>query len=176
MPPSPIDLDHYLAQIGRDISLRTLCLLQRQGQVLLGCRKGNFGKGKYSGIGGKVEAGETIEQATVRETAEEVGVEPLGLEPVATLTFLFPQMDEPASWNQQVCVFTSYHWRGTPTESEEMAPAWFAPSQVPYDRMWADAPLWLPRVLAGETLRGFFLFGRDSAIYQHRLVESSGLL
>ncbi|NKB69668.1 MAG: NUDIX domain-containing protein [Candidatus Latescibacteria bacterium] len=173
MPAPPIHLDAYLTQIQNQLSVRTLCLLQQGNQVLLGRRKGAFGKGKYSGIGGKVEAGETVPQAAVRETVEEIGVEPLAIEPVATLTFLFPQMDEPENWNQQVHVFTGHTWRGTPTESAEMAPAWFTPEQIPYDRMWADAPLWLPRVLAGEKLKGYFIFDRDSALYQHRLMTGN---
>jgi 8-oxo-dGTP pyrophosphatase MutT (NUDIX family) len=40
-------------------------------------KKRGFGNGKYNGFGGKVENGETIQQAAIRETIEESGLTPL---------------------------------------------------------------------------------------------------
>ena len=43
-----------------------------ENKILLGKRKKKgFGQGKWLGLGGKVEAGETIEQAMIRECEEE---------------------------------------------------------------------------------------------------------
>jgi len=42
---------------------RTLCFLMRgnpPSEVLLGFKKTGFGAGKYTGVGGKVEAGESM--------------------------------------------------------------------------------------------------------------------
>jgi|EndMetStandDraft_5_1072996.scaffolds.fasta_scaffold30162_2 8-oxo-dGTP diphosphatase len=50
-------------------------LLLKDGKVLLGKRKGSHGSGEYAGIGGHLEYGETCEQAILRETAEECGVQ-----------------------------------------------------------------------------------------------------
>ena len=70
----------------------TLCLLVREGEVLLAMKKRGFGAGRWNGVGGKCLPGETIEQATVREAEEEIGVKinPVHLEKVATLSFYFP--------------------------------------------------------------------------------------
>ena len=42
--------------------------------ICLAMKKRGFGKGRWNGVGGKVEAGETIEAAAMREAREEIGV------------------------------------------------------------------------------------------------------
>jgi 8-oxo-dGTP pyrophosphatase MutT (NUDIX family) len=142
----------------------TLCLLVRGNppqEVLLGMKKARFGAGKYNGFGGKVEDGESIAQAAARETREEAGVDvrPEDLERVAHMTFLFPYKPE---WEQVVHVYTARTWRGTPRESDEMVPAWFAVQDIPYGQMWDDDLYWLPRVLAGERVRAIFTYRADN--------------
>eukprot|EP00056_Hartaetosiga_gracilis_P017259 m.6783 g.6783 ORF g.6783 m.6783 type:complete len:151 (-) comp5533_c0_seq1:454-906(-) len=39
-------------------------------RILLGMKKRGFGKGKFNGFGGKLEKGETVEEAAVRELQE----------------------------------------------------------------------------------------------------------
>jgi len=53
----------------------TLCIIHQHPKILLGMKKRGHGEGKWNGFGGKVEEGETIEEATRRETKEESGVE-----------------------------------------------------------------------------------------------------
>lgn len=142
----------------------TLCLPVRcclGGAVLLGLKKRGFGQGYYTGFGGKVEPGETILAAAVRELAEESGLvaEPPALIGRGTLTFCFPA--KPA-WDQQVHLFLVERWSGRPVETGEMAPAWFPLSQLPYDRMWSDARYWLPPVLAGQVLAATITFAADN--------------
>jgi hypothetical protein len=43
--------------------------------VLLGLKQRGFGTGKWNGFGGKVEKGEEIRDAAVREMKEEAGIE-----------------------------------------------------------------------------------------------------
>ena len=54
------------------------------------------------------------------------------------LTFVFADADVP--W--EVHVFYATAWSGEPTESDEMAPAWFDVAALPFDRMWADDRVW----------------------------------
>lgn len=138
----------------------TVCLLLRPGEVLLGFKKVRFGAGKYAGIGGGVEMGETPEAAAVRELAEEIGVtvEAAQLQPGGVVTFLFPA--RPA-WNQTVHIYTLTQWRGEPGESEEVRPGWFPASALPLERMWADAAHWLPQVLAGQKVRLECVYAED---------------
>ena len=65
----------------------TLCLLKRDNKILLAMKKRGFGKGKYNGIGGKIENNETPEQAMIRETQEEINVTPIKYEKVGIVEF-----------------------------------------------------------------------------------------
>ncbi len=142
----------------------TLCYLVRGEpvrEVLLGRKKAGFGAGRYVGVGGKVEPGESVVHAAVRELWEETGVQAgeADLIPVAHLTFLFPYRP---SWDHLVHAFLVPHWQGEPTESEEMEPAWFPVETIPFDRMWDDSVYWLPHVLSGRRVRATFVFGEDN--------------
>jgi 8-oxo-dGTP pyrophosphatase MutT (NUDIX family) len=142
----------------------TLCLLvwgDPPTDILLGLKKAGFGAGKYNGFGGKVEPGETITRAAVREVEEEVGliVSEDDLQPVGRLTFLFPA--RPA-WDRVTHVFLVTAWQGVPTESTEMRPTWFAVDDVPFDHMWQGDVHWIPRILAGERIQGSVTFGEDN--------------
>ncbi len=130
-------------------------------EILLGHKKTGLGAGKIGGIGGKVEPGETVAAAAIREMEEETGVRVAEKDLVyaARLDFLFPYKPE---WGQRVHAYLATRWQGEPTESGEMAPVWFAIEDIPYGRMWQDSAHWLPRILAGERLRGWFVFGPDN--------------
>lgn len=129
--------------------------------VLLGYKKKGFGQGKFTGFGGKVEAGETVLEAAIRELAEETGLRmlPEQLHPAAVLAFRFPNQN---NWSQDVYVFTTVFDAQEPAESEEMRPQWFPFDRLPYKQMWADGRHWLPRILAGERFRARFIFKPDN--------------
>lgn len=63
----------------------TVGFLLRGDEVLLGYKKRGFGVGKYSGIGGKLEKGETLDQCMIRETLEEIKVNIRRLEKVGSI-------------------------------------------------------------------------------------------
>ena len=73
-----------------DLPKKTLMLLVRDDKVLLGLKGRGVGKGKIVAVGGGVEDGETIRAAAIRETMEEIGVEPKNVVAVADLNFVFP--------------------------------------------------------------------------------------
>ena len=129
--------------------------------MLLGLKKRGFGEGKLNGFGGKIRPGESPEEAVVREVEEEarVVVDRADLQAVGTLTFVFPF--EPA-FDHLVHVFTTDAWCGEPQETAEMAPEWTALDRLPFHRMWADDPHWLPLVLDGRRVEARFTFASDN--------------
>lgn len=144
---------------------RTLLLLVRNDEVLLAMKKRGFGAGKWNGVGGKLEPGETIEQALVRECQEEIGVTPLVYKKVAEHDFINDSATDP--WNMYVYAYICTEWEGKPNETEEMAPKWFNISQIPYESMWDDDEHWLPRVLKGEKVKGVFTFDENDRMLTH---------
>lgn len=139
----------------------TLCFLVTERKILLGMKKTGFGQGKYNGFGGKIQQGETVRHATVRELEEESGikVKEEQLELVGTLDFIFPASPQ---LRHDVHIFLARIWQGQPVETEEMKPQWFLFSDIPYDEMWQDDLYWLPKVLAGEKITGTVLFADNN--------------
>lgn len=110
-------------------------LVVSDGKVLSGTRHNDFGYGLICGPGGHVEAGETAEQAAIRETQEEFGITPknlipLGKGPVEQDTKLTPDL------------FLCLEWEGEPScddlemvnpqfrtleELEQLKPSMFQP-------------------------------------------------
>lgn len=67
----------------------TLCMIFDDKKVLLGMKKRGFGSGLWNGFGGKVDPGETIEQAAIRELHEERRVLATKLEKRGIVEFSF---------------------------------------------------------------------------------------
>ena len=152
----------------QSLSQRTATFLIKDNKVLLGYKKTGFGSGNYLGIGGKVETGESLEQASQRELEEEIKVVNSELEKVAELTFLFP---EKPSWSQQVYVYLSRSWKNDPQETEEIKPMWVNFNDLPLTQMWDDAQFWLPAILNGHSLEGTFTFNADLKVVNVELIE-----
>jgi 8-oxo-dGTP diphosphatase len=152
----------------------TLCFFIKgypPNHILLGLKKSGFGKGKYNGFGGKVEDGETVIEAAVREVREEIGIQlqEIDLQNVGHLTFEFLAQPE---WDQIVHVFFARKWKGIAQEGDEMKPVWFGVKEIPYQKMWADDIHWLPQVLAGERVKGWFQFKDDGETLKDMRVET----
>ena len=143
-----------------------LCLIRRRSadgpEVLLGLKKAGFGAGKWVGLGGHIEPGEKPVAAAVREVAEESGllVPADSLQHCASIEFRFPSRP---SWDQTAEVFLTSVFQGEASESDEIAPRWFAEDALPLDLMWDDARYWVPRVLAGDHVDVVITFADDCA-------------
>lgn len=148
----------------------TLLFLQREGQVLLAMKKRGFGVNKWNGVGGKLDEGETREQAAVRECQEEIGVTPKNLRLAGEIDFTdLPDV------NHYCHVYTTTEWEGKPAETEEMRPKWFDLDKIPYQSMWPDDKLWLPTLLAGKTFKAVIIINPDDTVRKCEVTEVESL-
>jgi len=145
----------------------TLCIIHQHPKILLGMKKRGHGEGKWNGFGGKVEQGETIEEAAIRETKEEAGIEVIEMKKLGILEFVY----QDGSGNMEVHIFCAKEFKGSPVESEEMKPKWFDVTEIPYDQMWSDDRYWLPLFLKEKRFKGKFFFDESNEIIDYSLSE-----
>ena len=117
------------------MQLATLCYVRRQGKTLMLHRikkENDMHRGKWNGLGGKMEAGETPEECAVREVYEESGLiaESLYLKGFIT----FPMFDGKRDW--YVFLFVIDHFSGEIIDSPEGQLAWIDDDKL------LDLPLW----------------------------------
>jgi len=128
-------------------------------------KKNGFGKGRWNGFGGKVKAGEAIEDAAKREVLEEAGIMVDHLEKMGVIDFEFKGNPEIL----EVHIFKAIDFTGEPKESDEMKPQWFNIDEIPFKEMWPDDIFWIPLFLKGEKFKGKFLFGEADVILEKEL-------
>jgi 8-oxo-dGTP pyrophosphatase MutT (NUDIX family) len=148
------------------IKILTLCIIQKDGKVLLGMKKRGFGEGKWNGFGGKVQDGETIEDAAKRELFEEAGISADDLQKLGVLDFSWEAKPKEIL---QVHIFKAAEFSGEPTEGEEMKPQWFGVSQIPFEKMWSSDEYWFPLFLEGKEFKGKFIFNERNEVLKYEL-------
>ncbi len=143
----------------------TLLFIQQNNRLLLIEKKRGFGAGYYNAPGGHIEDGETALEAAIRETQEELCITPLNPQHVGVLMF---QFTDGHSIHGEV--FTATEFEGAPTETDEAVPYWFPIDNLPWHNMWADDPVWYPKMIAGEKFVGHFTFDHKTML-DHELLE-----
>ena len=133
-----------------------LCFIVKAGRILLIRKMRGLGAGKINGPGGKIEPGETALESAIRETQEEIGVTPLGVEERGVLYFQFTD-----GYSLHCTVFLAHDLEGEPIETVEAIPLWVALDAIPFDEMWADDRHWLPEMLGGARFKAWFEFDGD---------------
>ena len=140
--------------------LATLALAVEGNKVLLAEKMSGWRKGIFNGIGGKVDPGETIDAAMIRETQEESLITPTEFKKVGIINFeLFNRSGEP-----EVMIVHAYlvtKWQGEPKETTEMRPVWFDKTSLPFDNMWDSDKKFIPLLLANKKIIGNIKFDKD---------------
>jgi 8-oxo-dGTP diphosphatase/2-hydroxy-dATP diphosphatase len=147
--------------------LLTLTVIHDGEKILLGKKKRGYATGVWNGYGGKVEEGESVETAMIRELYEESGLTATEHEKVAHITFTSDIED----YISDCHIYKIHSYDGDLIETEEMLPKWFDFSEIPYQEMWPDDIHWLPKVLEGKKVRGHFSLNGHNQIESFKLEE-----
>ncbi len=126
----------------------TQAYLIRDGRwlMLLRNKKANdINEGKWIGIGGKQEPGETIRECMIREIREETGLDVTHLDYRGILYFFYENNDSEKIW-----VYTSEDFRGEPQECNEGTLAWIEEEKIKDLSLWEGDRLFLKRMIEGN--------------------------
>ena len=137
----------------------TLMFIIKNGRVLLIRKKRGLGAGKINGPGGRLEPDETPKECAIRETNEELIINPLNVRSAGELFFHAEDMPHIHGY-----IFVATDYEGTPSETDEAIPIWFDLSTIPFEEMWEDDRYWLPEVLNGQSVRGYFTFVNEQLL------------
>lgn len=121
----------------KTIKVAAGALVNAQGQVLINERPvGKPMAGYWEFPGGKLELGETPEQALVRELKEELDITAVQIEPLLQLQHDYPDK------RVQLYVFSVLSWQGEVRSQEQQALAWVQPAALTtYKLLPADGPI-----------------------------------
>jgi 8-oxo-dGTP diphosphatase len=136
-----------------------LCFVFRGEEVLLIEKLRGLGAGKVNGPGGRLEPGETPEQAAVRELQEELCITPVDMSRVGRLRFAFVDGYHLEAW-----VFRAEGMIGEPTPGPEAIPFWNHVGSIPFERMWSDDKEWFPHLIQRVPFDGRFVFDGDTML------------
>ncbi len=152
--------------MGGALKHTTLCFVfdRARDSLLMIEKKRGQGAGKWNVPGGKIGIGEAAVDAAVRETFEETGLRPSGLQEVGRLEFYFPA--DSSSWDNTCTVFTAEAWTGLlVAENDECRASWVPLSALPFEKMWDNDRLWIPLLLAGKPFHRIYRFdGKDRMV------------
>jgi 8-oxo-dGTP diphosphatase len=117
------------------MKLATLCYVRQGGKTLMMHRikkKNDMHQGKWNGLGGKFEPGETPEECASREIFEESGLQVRNLELKGLLTF--PGFANDEDW--YAFVFVAHDFEGELIESPEGVLSWIEDDKLFNLELW----------------------------------------
>jgi 8-oxo-dGTP diphosphatase len=139
--------------------LATLCYVKRDGCTLMLHRikkPNDIHEGKWNGLGGKFEAGETPEECVRREVQEEAGY--IIQDPKLHGLLMFPNF-KGNDW--YVFVFTATEFSGEMIESPEGNLEWIPDEKLTSLNLWASDHIFLPWLESDEFFSAKFEYEGD---------------
>ena len=130
------------------MKMTTLCYIEQEGKYLMLHRvkkHHDINAGKWIGVGGHVENGETPEECLLREVKEETGLVLTAYRLRGLVTFLSDVCDP-----ELMCVFTADAFDGALIECDEGELAWVEKSDVLALPTWEGDRVFLERLLSGD--------------------------
>ncbi|MGM5483140.1 MAG: NUDIX hydrolase [Nanobdellota archaeon] len=150
------------------MKLATLCYIKYKGKTLMLHRvkkENDMHEGKWNGLGGKFEAGETPEECVIREIREECGL--ILKNPVLKGIITFPKFDGLYDW--RVFVFVAKDFTGEIIESNEGNLKWIDDEKLLDLNLWDGDKIFLKWLNRTGFFSAKFIYDNGSLI-DHNVV------
>lgn len=147
----------------------TLCYIENNGRVLMLHRvkkKEDINKGKWIGIGGKLETGETPLKCIIREAKEETGLQLLN--PVLRGIVYFNSDLYPS---EKMYLFTCTEFKGTLKECDEGILKWIEKEKILSLPLWEGDKIFLKALNRGETNFELTLDYNGDTLVSHKIKQ-----
>ena len=150
------------------MKLATLCYVRRNDKTLMIHRvkkENDMHKGKWNGLGGKFEAGETPEECAIREVFEESGLKIANPQLKGILTF--PGFANDEDW--YAFVYLIREFEGELINSPEGALKWIDDSELMALNLWEGDLIFLPWLDRPGFFSAKFVY-KESKLRTHQVV------
>jgi len=150
------------------VQLATLCYVIDKDKTLMLHRikkKNDVHEGKWNGLGGKFEHGETPEECVIREVKEESGL--LIKDPKMHGFITFPMFDGKKDW--YVFLFTAREFNGKLIDSHEGKLEWIPNDQLLKLNLWEGDGIFLPWLLEDKFFSAKFIY--ENGIFKSHYVK-----
>lgn len=145
----------------------TLCYMEKENKYLMLLRnkkKHDVNEGKWIGVGGKCEKGESPEECVIRETFEETGLKLEKIKMRGVLTF------SSEGWEDEyIFVYTSDEFSGTITECNEGELRWIDKDKIKDLNLWDGDRIFLDIMLTSDQFFSIKLAYRGDEIVDKQL-------
>lgn len=150
------------------MQLATLCYLMDGERTLMLHRikkKNDVHEGKWNGLGGKFEPGETPEECAIREIKEESGL--LMKNPRMHGLITFPMFDGKKDW--YVFLFTASNFEGELIDSQEGKLGWIPNEKLLNLNLWEGDRIFIPWLFQEKFFSAKFIY--ENGIYISHSVD-----
>lgn len=139
------------------MKLATLCYIKREGKTLMIHRikkENDVHQGKWNGLGGKLNPGESPEECVIREVREESGLEIQ--KPVLKGILTFPEFANGEDW--YAFVFIAREFEGELSDSAEGYLRWIDDEAILDLELWEGDRLFIPYLDRPGIFSGKFIY------------------
>lgn len=153
------------------MKLGTLCYIKHNGKTLMLHRikkENDMHKGKWNGLGGKLEPGETPEECVIREIHEESGLTIHN--PILKGILTFPQFDGVDDW--MAFVFIAKEFTGQRIDSPEGKLEWVNDAEVLNLNLWEGDRIFLKWLDQDKFFSGKFIYKNKQLVDHHVVFHS----
>lgn len=150
------------------MKLATLCYLKTDGKTLMIHRvkkENDMHQGKWNGLGGKLDPGETPEECVIREVREESGL--VISNPLLKGFLTFPQFANDEDW--YAFVYVAREFSGELIDSAEGMLEWIDDDRLQELDLWAGDYIFLPWLDRQGFFSGKFIY-HSGQLVDHSVV------